>query len=37
MQGTAAQAQEGNNSSLIQGLTGSLWQGFSRSGLASRP
>lgn len=29
MQGTAAQAQEENNSSLIWGLVGSLWQGFS--------
>lgn len=29
MQGTAAQAQEENNSSLIWGVVGSLWQGFS--------
>lgn len=29
MQGTAAQAQEENNGSLIWGLVGSLWQGFS--------
>lgn len=29
MQGTAAQAQEENNSSLIWGLVESLWQGFS--------
>lgn len=29
MQGTAVQAREENNSSLIWGLVGSLWQGFS--------
>lgn len=28
MQGMAAQAQEENNSSLIWGLVGSLWQGL---------